>query len=143
MEKYVIKNLSELLRESLGPNKEIIDTSISRMPPKGYGSIMLKMELKLKNENGSEENEYLVAKILPESETVRKFFNIQVTCKNEIAFYNTVLPTLRHFQRQNGIEDVLDMFAKFYGARINLDSNSNVVSDDAILILENLIESGK
>lgn len=144
MSEESINNLNELLRSYIGPNKKIRHVEIQRLTPPGenFGSIMLKVDLDVQKNDGTEEKIYAVAKKIPSSEMFRKIFNIQVTFKNEMAFYTTILPTLREFQKECGVEDVLDCFADFYGARISLDEKSTVVDDDAVLMLENLSASG-
>uniref|UniRef100_V5G064 CHK kinase-like domain-containing protein n=1 Tax=Anoplophora glabripennis TaxID=217634 RepID=V5G064_ANOGL len=100
---------------------------------------MLKLDVTLKDESdGTEEELHAVAKMIPEQEFVRKIFNIQVTFKNEVAMYNVIAPTLRDFQRENGVNEVIDCFPELYGARLNLGEQNGNVDENAVLILENL-----
>ncbi|KAG5870713.1 hypothetical protein JTB14_020725 [Gonioctena quinquepunctata] len=46
--------------------------------------------------------------------------------------------SLQEFQRKQGIEEVIDCFPKFYGARTNLENSDGKIDENAILILENL-----
>lgn len=141
-----VNNLSDLLRSYLGTNKEIKNVEINRLTPPGenFGSVMLKVDITtVRNDDKTEEKLYAVAKKIPASEMFREVFKIQVTFKNEMAFYTTVVPTLQNFQRECGVEDVLDCFANLYGGRISLDETRGVVDDDAVLMLENLCNSGK
>lgn len=140
-----INDLQKVLQTYIGPEKEIVDVQIDRLtaPGENFGSIMLKVDVTLRKKDGTEVRLHAVAKKLPASEIFRKLFNIQVTFKNELAFYQTVLPTLRNFQRENGVTEVLNCFADFYGARITEDEHSNVVDEGAVLMLENLVTSGK
>lgn len=140
-----IKDLVKLITPYIDKNKKIFDYKISRLtaPGENYGSLMLRVDVVLVDQNGgNEENFSIVAKLIPELEIFQKMFNIQVTCKNEIAFYDTIIPTLQNFQREQGVEKVADFFPKLYGARINLKKDSDVVDADAVLILENLIDNG-
>lgn len=142
MEKYNIVNFPEILKDRF-QNKEIKNINIKQLPLKGYGSIVLKIDFTTKNKSdGTEEKVYAVGKILPPSEERREFFNVQVTYRNEVHFYQEVIPTLRALQSEIGLNDPLDMFADFYGARIDLNG-SNRVTEHAVLALENLIEAGK
>lgn len=145
MTERTIENLQEVLSGLLEKDKKIRKINITNLtaPGENYGSIMSKLDITVKNEkNGSEEEVHAVAKQIPEKEMARKIFNIQVTFKNEIAMYDTIVPTLQAFQRENGVNEVIDCFPKFYGGRINLQEGSGTVDEDAVLILENLITKG-
>jgi hypothetical protein len=65
-------------------------------------------------------------------------FNIQETFKSEIAWYTTVIPTLKQFQKDHGVEKEIDFFQKFYGARISLDPTSDKVDLDGVMLTQNL-----
>ncbi|XP_018562287.1 uncharacterized protein LOC108904285 [Anoplophora glabripennis] len=139
-----IVKLDQLLNGYIGDSKSIIDTKISRLigPGENYGSLLLKVDITLENKkDNSREELHTVAKLIPEDESLQKKFNIQVTCKMEISFYDTIVPTLQRFQREKGVQQVMDLFPKMYGARINLNG-SDTVDQDAVLLLENLIETG-
>lgn len=142
-----IKKLEDLLTPYIDKNKKIASYNTSRLtaPGENYGSLMLKVDLILldKQGGGNEENFSVVAKLIPETEFFQEIFNIQVTCKNEIAFYDTVVPTLQNFQREQGVKEVADIFPKLFGARLNLKKNSDIVDQDSVLVLENLITNGK
>lgn len=138
-----LKNLDQLLAPKLGLNRKIINVDITRPPPKGFGSIMLKVKLTIQNENGQEEVLHLVGKKIPETNQQKEQFDIQNTFKKEVAFYEVILPTLRNFQKQEGVRDVLDNFAEFYGARFSLDGRSEVVDHDGVMLLEDLSVEGE
>lgn len=138
-----IRNLDDLLAAKLGPNKKVINADISKPPPKGVGSVMLKVKVTVQDTDGNEEVLHLVAKKIPANESTREAFNIQKTFKKEVAFYEVILPILRDFQKEEGITDVLDNFAEFYGARYNLLGNSEVVDEDAVMLLEDLSVKGR
>lgn len=140
MAEIEIKNLSDVLREHINSTKTIKSVEIRKLPQAGYGSIMAKVAITLKGKEDSEEKLYTVAKLLPSDGYVRQLFQIEFTYKNEVAFYNTVLPTLIHFQKEKGVTPLLNMFAKFYGARLSLQKNE--VDEDAVLILEDLSVAG-
>ncbi|VEN48156.1 unnamed protein product [Callosobruchus maculatus] len=53
-----------------------------------------------------------------------------------------MVPALQEFQREMGVKNVIDCFARCYGARISLNKNGDTVDEDAALILENLHASG-
>ncbi|XP_018569812.1 uncharacterized protein LOC108909863 [Anoplophora glabripennis] len=140
MGEHTIENLQEVLSGYIKKSQRISDKKITNLtaPGENYGSIMLKLDVTLKDENdGTEEELHAVAKMIPEQEFVRKIFNTQVTFKNEVAMYNVIAPTLRDFQRENGVNEVIDCFPDFYGARINLGEHGTV-DENAVLILENL-----
>ncbi|KAJ8977761.1 hypothetical protein NQ317_001125 [Molorchus minor] len=130
MTEYKIRNLEEVLAKYLGPDKKIEHVAATAFGQKGenYG-------------NHNEEELHGVAKTIPDNEISRKIFNIQVTCKNEIAMYDTITPTLQEFQREHGVKDIIDYLPDMYGARLNLDGKNEIVDEDAVLILENLTVS--
>ncbi|XP_018569781.1 uncharacterized protein LOC108909837 [Anoplophora glabripennis] len=141
MGEHTIENLQEVLSGCIKKSQRISDKKITNLtaPGENYGSTMLKLDVTLKDENdGTEEELHAVAKMIPEQEFVRKIFNIQVTFKNEVAMYNVIAPTLRDFQRQNGVNEVIDCFPELYGARLNLGEQNGNVDENAVLILENL-----
>ncbi|XP_072393453.1 uncharacterized protein [Diabrotica undecimpunctata] len=137
-----IKNLNGILKSVIGVSK-ITNTKITRLtaPGENYGSLMLKLDVTLKSDEHLETDLHLVAKKIPTSELFRENFNIQVTFKNEVAMYQTVVPILQSFQKESGVKNVFNCVPRFYGARINLDGGQQVDSD-AVLILENLFANG-
>lgn len=139
-----IEQLEDLLGSQISADKKIIDKKIAYLtaPGDNYGSIMLKVDLTLQDKNNQKDNLSVVAKIIPISEYFQEAFNVQVTFKNEIAFYATILPTLNNFKKQHGITEDSDLFPKLYGARISLDSQSQKVDKDGVILLENLKTQG-
>lgn len=140
-----IKKINGLIKDTDCSGCEIVDTRVSKLtaPGENYGSIMLKVDIHLKDpENGREKVIYGVAKLIPGHEKVREIFNIQVTFKNELAFYSTIIPTLEEFLEQNGLRSAINCFPKLIGGRINLNG-SDVVDCDAVILLENLKASGR
>lgn len=136
-----IKKLEELISPHISTNKVIVDKKIGYLTAAGdnYGSIMLKIDLTLKDKTDqSTDNLSVVAKIIPTSEYFQEIFNIQVAFKNEIAFYDTIVPTLIEFKKKNGITEDSNLFPKLYGARINLNDQSDRVDKDGVIALENL-----
>ncbi|XP_018569808.1 uncharacterized protein LOC108909861 isoform X1 [Anoplophora glabripennis] len=145
MSEHKIEKLQEVLSGYIKKSQIISDKKITNLtaPGENFGSVMLKLDITLKDEkDGTEEELHAVAKMIPARESQRTLFNIQVTFKNEIGMYNVIAPTLRDFQRENGINQVIDCFPEFYGARINLDERNGTVDEDAVLILENLSIKG-
>lgn len=144
MGEYDIKKFPKLMKQYFGNDQEVIQSKVTQFPLSGYGSIMLKIDFTLKDKNnGAEKKMYAVGKILPETEERREFFNIQATFTHEVNFYRSIIPMLKEFQMEYNVTDRLDMFAKCYGARVNLDETDDKVTNDAILVLENLVEAGK
>ncbi|XP_018562291.1 uncharacterized protein LOC108904287 isoform X2 [Anoplophora glabripennis] len=139
-----IVKLDQLLNGYIGDSKSIVDTKFSRLTGLGenYGSILLKVDITLENKkDNSREELHAVAKLIPEDKLLQKLFNIQVSCKVEIGFYDTIVPTLQRFQKDKGVQQVMDFFPKMYASRLNLNG-SDTVDQDAVLLLENLIEAG-
>lgn len=145
MNEFEIRNLREVLNRSIRRQQKITEIKIENLtaPGENYGSVMLKLDVVLKDEeNGQQEEIHLVAKQLPDNEIAKRVFNNQITFKNEIAMYISIIPTLQNFQRENGVNEVIDCFSRFYGGRINLSGENGIVDEDAVIILENLILKG-
>lgn len=141
---HKIENLEELISEYIGKDKQITEVQVSRLTEtnENFGSTMLKIDLTLNKRTGKSENLSIVAKLLPESEFFQKLFNVQETFKLESAFYGTIVPTLQAFQKEQGVEDVLDLFPRFYGSRNNLYGGERI-DGNAVILLENLKVYGK
>ncbi|CAG9833657.1 unnamed protein product [Diabrotica balteata] len=133
------ENLREFIREIFSKDYEVTKESITSLtkPGDNFLSIMLKVEVILKKrDDGCEKKLNAVAKCVKNSnEFVKSLF--PTAFKNEIRFYKEIVPTLQNFQQERGIEDVLDMFPEFYGARIN-NNGSDKVDDKAVILLEDL-----
>ncbi|KAJ3658379.1 hypothetical protein Zmor_010119 [Zophobas morio] len=127
-----IKNISSLL--NLRPNQKVLGYKIKPLtaPGENYGSLMLNAQISLESDELN-----VVIKMVPPSEFLRELFNIQVTFRNEVAFYKNIVPLLQNFQREHGVENVIDFFPEYYGSRLNLIGDEKV-DLDAALVLENL-----
>lgn len=132
-----IPNLQDLIRDSIGG--EVVEQKAESLLPPGenYGSLMYKVDFKVKR--GNKEEEYHgVAKCTPPNEATQKMIMTQVTFKSEIGWYTTVIPTLKQFRRDQGVQNEIDFFQPFYGARISLDPDSDMVDLDAVILTQNL-----
>lgn len=132
-----IEKLEELVKGSI--DGEITEQTVGSLVPPGenFGSVIYRVDFKVRN-GEKEETYYAVAKCTPPNPVAQKRFNIQVSTKAEIAWYTTVIPTIRDFQREHGVEQVADFFQNFFGARISLDRKSDVVDLDAVILTQNL-----
>lgn len=100
--------------------------------------MLLKVDLVIENETY-----HFVAKKVPQDPLWQEASNVQVTFKNEIAFYDKIVPTLQDFQREQGLTNVIDCFPEFYGARLGLYEHGDRVDENhAVLLMENLTETG-
>ncbi|XP_018561653.1 uncharacterized protein LOC108903829 [Anoplophora glabripennis] len=142
MVKSKVNNLDGLLSKTLGKNVEILAqrTSLLTAPGEHYGSVMLALEVTMKNSDGNKETLNLVAKLIPANEMLRVAFDIYVTFKKEVFAYTESIPALIELQREYNVpeEKIINIFPKCYGARVSLDGNSNEVDEDGVLIFENL-----
>lgn len=141
-----IKDLNGLMKDYIGPNKEIVDVKKERLtaPGENYCSIMMKLDITLKDvATGKEEILHAVAKTM--NTEVADFFRQAAPpqFKKEIAFYTEVIPTLQQFQRDQGVTDVMDFFPKLYAARKNIHGNDDEIDDECVIVLENLKEQGQ
>lgn len=139
-----IQELDHLLRHHFSKDKRIIKAKISNLtaPGENYGSTMMRVDLTLEDENKYIETLCIVAKMIPETEFFQEFFNVQLTFKLEVAFYEIIIPTLQNFQRDKSVTNVIDCFPKFFAARMNL-TGSEKVDRNGVILLENLKVSGE
>lgn len=139
-----IEKLDELVYEHISKDKRIINIKITPLtePGENFGSTILKLDLTLDSSTNSTELLSIVAKMIPTDEFFQQLFNIKLTFRLESAFYEIIVPTLQNFQRECGVQNVIDFFPQFYGARMNLVGGDDV-DCNAVLLLENLKVSGK
>ncbi|KRT86693.1 phosphotransferase, partial [Oryctes borbonicus] len=144
-ERMSINNLGELIHpylESHGKRFVSYEASYFLPPGENYGSVLLSLKIKVKNRNNQEEDIYCVAKMLPPNEILREYFNTSVTFETEVIHYNTVMPTLKNFGKEMGVDTLANFCVTCLGARISLDPKSNIADDDAVFVLENLKMQG-
>lgn len=136
-----IHRLADLLNGHI--NGKIVNQITSRLtaPGENFGSLMLKVDVTVKN-NDKEEILYTVAKCVPLNKEIQKIFSTDITFKNEIGWYKEAIPTLLAFQKEQGVSDVADFFMNIYGARCNLD-NGEKVDHGGVILCENLNVRGK
>lgn len=140
---FTIEKLEDLIKDYLGDNREFIDYTAINLnePGENYGSLMLSLDIKVKNKKTNEEETIrAVAKTPPTDEFAQKIFNTQVTFKNEIGFYSVIFPFMQKFQKEHSIEPST-YFPDYIGSRLNLHGGDKVETS-AVLILENLTEKG-
>lgn len=133
-----IADLENLI--SLPKGSKIVEQKSQNLTAAGdnYGSLMLKVDITIEGSSGTQTIN-AVAKLVPPDEYVQKIFNTQVTYRNEIAFYKTIVPVLQDFQKEFGVEDVIGFTPRYLGSRLNLQDDDNAkVDSNAALILENL-----
>ncbi|KAJ4451121.1 hypothetical protein ANN_02561 [Periplaneta americana] len=114
-------------------------------PGDNYSSTMLAVDVILSNNSKKHQKLSLVAKLMPPTKFLREVINIDVTFRKEVNTYMLVFPEFYNLQRENGIpeNEILDVFPKLYGSRINRLGDIHKKADDsAILLLENLKISG-
>lgn len=145
MDPCCLKDLHELLTDYFEEPPNIVKQSVTRLTQSGehFGSLMLKVDVEIQTDEDCIEKLHVVAKKLPTDPSLQEIFNVQVTFKNEIAFYDTIIPTLQDFHREQGVADVIDCFPEFYGARLGLSTTCDKPDvNHAVILLENLKESG-
>ncbi|CAG9763240.1 unnamed protein product [Ceutorhynchus assimilis] len=136
--KKEIEKLEDLIKGTI--DGELVEQQVSSLLPPGenYGSVMYKVDFKVKTSSGEIKEYHAVAKCTPLNQVTQEMFNTQVTFKSEIAWYTTVIPTLKSFAKEQGLRRELDFFQQFYGARISLDPESDKVDLDGVILTENL-----
>lgn len=137
-----IKNLPELLKPILSGRKYVSSESqLLNAPGENYGSLMVRLDVKYE-EDGDEKVMNMVAKLSPPNEWIRRMFATDRTFKKEVTFYLDILPLLRQFQLGENIaegdDNLIDIFPRCLGARLNLNNSDSIVDEDAVLLLENL-----
>ncbi|XP_044258694.1 uncharacterized protein LOC123007450 [Tribolium madens] len=143
MVKSKVNNLRGLLTKTLGDDIEIIDqkTTLLTAPGEHYGSIMLALDVTIKQPTTGTKKYHLVAKLIPANEMLRVAFDIYVTFKKEVLAYTETIPYITQLQREYQVppnHHFDKLFAKCYGARVSLNPERNQVDEDAVLIFENL-----
>lgn len=142
---YIV-NLDELIYGYTGPSKTIMKKDIKNLtaPGDNYCSLMLKIDVTLKNLNNNEEEMlYMVGKCLNKG---RKSFMDTFSpwqFKKEIEFFAKIVPALKELQREQGAEEEYDIFPKVLALRRNLHGNDDEIDDEAVILMENLIQQGR
>ncbi|KAJ8939871.1 hypothetical protein NQ314_010959 [Rhamnusium bicolor] len=117
------------------------ETTLLTAPGEHYGSVMLALDVKIKNLKGKEDTLNLVAKLIPTNAMLRLAFDIYVTFKKEVIAYTLSIPALVELQKEYSVPEekiIDDIFPKCYGARVSLDEKKDQVDEDGVLIFENL-----
>ncbi|XP_044269562.1 uncharacterized protein LOC123014482 [Tribolium madens] len=137
-----IENLDNLIAEIIPKNYVFVDAEITRLTASGdnYGSLLLAVDITVKNEK---ENKLIhaVAKRPPSNKLVQELFNSQYTFPNEVGFYQTIIPYLRQFQREQGVTDLISCFPDFYAARLCKDATGRV-DESSVLLIKNIKKNG-
>lgn len=139
-----VRNLKELIAAHIGSGNSIVSYESSNLLSSGenYGSILLRIKIKYRDSEDAEKDADWVAKIAPPIPFLWEFFNTPVTFKKEVGVYKIIQPTLNEFGREKGIDNLIDLFAKYYGSRVSLNPDTDEVDRDAVLLMENLKTSG-
>ncbi|KAJ8984929.1 hypothetical protein NQ317_012179 [Molorchus minor] len=139
MAEIAIKKPEELVKGIIGRKKSVTDVKVTRLTAPGENnvSLVLKVDYVIRNEeNGSEEELNTVAKVMPLDDFSKKFHGHNYN--SEVAFYNIIVPTLQDFQREQGVDKVIDLFPKIIKCRSNLSGNDGEVDEDSVILMENL-----
>lgn len=139
-----IKNLEDLVGKYIEEEKKIVETRVIGVARKNSGSTVLEVDIVVKDESKyTQEVRSVAAKVIHQISYSQKVLNNEVQFKNEVNFYEVIIPLLENFQTERGIKNPLEYFPKFYGARLNLDSESDKIDQNAVIILEQLSRKGK
>lgn len=134
--------LSEIkkIEEVLLLDKPLLKHKVDKLatPVENGGSFLLNVDLRLKNEKNFEERLEVIAKLAKNVNSPEKAQSFQ----NELTFYKTIVPLLQEFLKLREAES-LNLFARYYGGRLTLNSRNKEADQDAIFFLENLQNSGK
>ncbi|XP_044016777.1 uncharacterized protein LOC122858134 [Aphidius gifuensis] len=135
-----IKDLHSLLRPKFG-NEFIIENCEIKdflLPGENYGSKIVSVHVIIRRTKlSNNEDIWLIAKLPPTLQIQREIFNSPFTFSKEYFMYKKILPHYKQLNISNGKNNLYDIGADFYGARLSL--NSDVEFDDnAAILLENL-----
>ncbi|CAG9769015.1 unnamed protein product [Ceutorhynchus assimilis] len=138
-----IKNLESVFRPKvLKPGKTITRYDIEKnvtAAGENYGSVLLSVDVTIKDDtDGKPEIVRAVAKTVPKNDFIKNFFMSSLTFKKELGFYSTIVPTLRKFQLDHGVESLIDFTADFYGGRLSLNQEMLTADENAVILMENL-----
>ncbi|XP_017126468.1 uncharacterized protein LOC108145509 [Drosophila elegans] len=140
-----IRDLSKVVEQQLS-GVRLLNFEISSLtqPGDNYGGTLFSVNAQLQGPDEKLFEEQLVAKVPPTDPNYWQFFQPERTCLTENAVYKILAPALAILQDEAGIpkEDQFKGFARYYGSRECLDSNSSKVDQNAVLLLENLRSSG-
>ncbi|KDR21244.1 uncharacterized protein LOC110828251 [Zootermopsis nevadensis] len=141
------EDLEILLCQQLGQDVKLDSYKVRTLtqPGDNYNSTMLAVDVVFQQHSKTPHTRSLVAKLLPPTKFLCEVINIDVTFRKEVNAYALVFPEFYRLQRGREIpeSEILDVFPKLYGARINRNGDRNEKADEtAILLLENLKISG-
>ncbi|KAF7273356.1 hypothetical protein GWI33_013932 [Rhynchophorus ferrugineus] len=136
-----IKGLEQLLNLPKGATVEQTVTRLTA-PGENYGSLMLKIDIKIKEESSEEKYLHLVGKCLPPNKEMQEIFDVDTTFRKEILWYTEAIPTFHSFEKSGDTENAPYCFPKLYGSRLSLKPESNALDDDVLILLENLVVQG-
>lgn len=146
-ERVEFKGLESLLRKSYSDQKlKVIDFSATKLLPPGenYGSVIIKLEVKIKRGNSSvEEKLHLVAKTKNQNEK-EGFLDWKVVFLKEVFMYAELLPAYRDLERKVDIpeKDLINVLPRYVGHRNTLKVDEDVVDDDSLILMENVKVQG-
>lgn len=135
----LIKEFEDLIKPALKSGQKFVSYYPEKLLSSGenYGSVMLRVQVNVTDENGGNDIIQCVAKTCPPRGCLWEMFNTQETFKTEISIYDTVIPELNRFAKEKGMENLIDFLPEYIASRVSL-TGSHIVDEDAVLILENL-----
>lgn len=144
---FEIKNLEELIEDYVGPTKKLVSSEIKNLtaPGENYLSVMLQVDLQLKDEDtGREEKLHAVGKCVLSSNVHHFLQDIsRKNYKRELVFYTVIIPTLKNFIKDKGFSANFDLFPALIAHRANLHGRSDEADENSVLLMENMKTSGK
>lgn len=114
-------------------------------PGDNYGSLMLAIHAKVKQDSGVIEDLPLIAKLPPlTNDLYWQIFQPERTCITENAVYKLLAPELIKIQLEAGVipTKLFNGFPGYYGSRISLNTDATKVDRDAVLVQENVTARG-
>lgn len=140
-----IKNFPEFL-SSIFEGIQILNYSTHHIVPPGenYGGEILAADVEIKDKDGLVFTKNFVAKMKSINVMLAAMFNIEYTFKREAYIYREIIPLLINLQKDFGFPNnkTLDLFPLCFGVRLNLCEFDDNLSEDALILFENLKTQG-
>ncbi|XP_058790062.1 uncharacterized protein LOC131663602 [Phymastichus coffea] len=136
----VFRDPESILKTHLGEDISVVDFESESFSKIGdnYGSTMMRINVSVaRKDNENIEKLQLIGKLLPPTDFQRQIFESDYTFQKEIFFYEHLIPTYQDLYMKE-----FNIVPQYYGSRISLEPDTNKISEDAVILLENLKVKG-
>ncbi|KAK7869898.1 hypothetical protein R5R35_013696 [Gryllus longicercus] len=130
--KLTSDSLKEFLREEFGPDAEFVQYKILTGASKGESYLSTVYRIEVEGKSSRDEKKlvlHLIVKCLPASAARRKTFRSLEFFRNEVAFYNKVVPAFIEFQNKQKPKHPFVEFPRCYFALADGENDIVVMED--------------